>query len=134
MECASAMGRSPPASIGATIWSIRAVKVRVILREVVDMAFERRLRHQAARAALAAPVQRRHGKAAAAQLVDHLEIFLDEFGLAVEKDAQSRARRRRVAGKARRPQAQARRHQRHRLKTVARRNHGPRAYGLSLPH
>ncbi len=125
MECASASGPLAARQHGHHHLVHQGFKVRLIFREVVNMAFERLLRHQAARAALAAPVQRRHGKAAAAQLVYHLEIFLDEFGLAIEKDARPVRRRRRVAGKARCPQPHARRRYRHRLKTVMRRNHGP---------
>ena len=91
MECASATGSCPAASIGVTILSIRASRSASYSAKSSIWALSGVVRHQPARTALAAPVQRRHGKAAAAQFVDHFKIFLDEFGLAVEQHADAAA-------------------------------------------
>ena len=60
-----------------------------------------RIAQHALGAALAAPVERRDGEAADAELRDHLEIFLDRLGAAGKDADRAAARReRRPAGKA----------------------------------
>ncbi len=73
-------------------------KVALVEREIVDVSFARIL-ELARRAALAAPVEDRHRKAAVEQVADRLVIFLDELGPAGEdRHRAARAVRRRPAG------------------------------------
>ncbi len=54
-------------------------EVFLIFGEIVDVALER-VPGEPARSALPPPIEHSHGKAAAAKLAHHLEIFLDELG------------------------------------------------------
>ena len=73
-------------------------EVALVEREIVDVPFARIL-ELARRAALAAPVEDRHRKAAVEQVADRLVIFLDELGPAGEdRHRAARAVRRRPAG------------------------------------
>ena len=99
-EPAAALGRRPEQHHGRHRVAERVIRrgavrqhhrfhevgeVFLILGEIVDVTLER-IPGQPARAALPAPIEHRHGKAAPAQLAHHLEIFLDELG-AAGKDA-----------------------------------------------
>ena len=82
-----AMGRSFSSSASGSDHLVHhRVEILVIGGEILDMRLAA-IGQQAVRAALAAPVEGDDGKAAAAQFVDHFEIFLDEFGLAVQQQA-----------------------------------------------
>ena len=72
------------------------LQIALILREVVDMALAR-VGEFALRAGLAAPIERHHVEAATAQLLDRLEIFFDEFIVALKQ--RHRAARTSAAGK-----------------------------------
>ena len=61
-----------------------ADEVAVVLPEAAHVALAR-IRQHALRAALAAPVHGRDGKAAAAQIGDDLEVLFDELGAAAEQ-------------------------------------------------
>jgi hypothetical protein len=61
-----------------------ADQVAVVLPKAADMALAG-VREHALRASLTAPIHGRHGEAAATQIRDHLEVFLDELGAAAEQ-------------------------------------------------
>ena len=69
-----------------------AGEVALVLPEAADVALARVGQH-ALRAALAAPVHRRHRKSAPAQVGDDLEVFLDELGAAAEQADRAPPRR-----------------------------------------
>ena len=60
-------------------------KVFVIFGEIADMRFQR-IGNEARRAALAAPVERCNGEAAAPQLADDFLVFFEKFRLPVEQN------------------------------------------------
>ena len=61
-------------------------QIFVILRKIIDMAFAA-VGAGARRAALSAPVEGRDRQSAQAQIVDHFAIFFEEFGLALQQNA-----------------------------------------------
>ena len=69
--------------------------VALVFREVADVALAR-IGQRALGAALPAPVDGGDGKAAGAQFAHRLEIFLDEFGAALEQAHRALAARRRM--------------------------------------
>jgi hypothetical protein len=71
------------------------LEVVLVFREIADMAFAR-IAELALGAALPAPIKRGNRKAARAQLAHGLEIFLDEFGAALEQADRALAAGRRM--------------------------------------
>ncbi len=61
-------------------------QIELVIIEILDMAGPA-IAEQALGSALSAPIEARHAKAAREQFIDHLPVFLDEFGAALqEKD------------------------------------------------
>ena len=80
----------------------KGIEIDVVAGKVPDIALAR-VAQRPIRQALPAPVERGHREAAGAQIAHGLEIFLDEFGAALEQAHGALApRRRRKARKAQR--------------------------------